>query len=84
MPHGGREGELYCQLAGHLAALLAVTDDLGLTAAGDRIAEQVARLRGAPPARHAGLTDAAPADLHRRAHALAGRALLVAASVRPA
>ncbi|MFD7746402.1 hypothetical protein ACFV2V_14900 [Streptomyces sp. NPDC059698] len=79
-PHRSREEELDIQLAGHLAALLAVTDELGLGAAGDRVAEQVARLRGAPPARHAGLTDAAPADLHRRAHTLAGRALLVAAS----
>ncbi|MFJ4963472.1 hypothetical protein ACIP6P_13650 [Streptomyces sp. NPDC088729] len=79
-PHRSREEELDIQLAGHLAALLAVTDELGLSAAGDRIAEQVARLRGAPPARHAGRTDAAPAALHRRAHALAGRALLVAAS----
>ncbi|ALU95881.1 MULTISPECIES: SCO4983 family protein [Streptomyces] len=79
-PHRSREEELDIQLAGHLAALLAVTDELGLGTAGDRIAEQVARLRGAPPARHAGLTAAAPADLHRRAHALAGRALLVAAS----
>ncbi|WGP12347.1 hypothetical protein [Streptomyces sp. SH5] len=79
-PHRSREEELDIQLAGHLAALLAVTDELGLSAAGDRIAEQVARLRGAPPARHAGLTAAAPANLHRRAHTLAGRALLVAAS----
>ncbi|WP_411082093.1 hypothetical protein [Streptomyces sp. cmx-18-6] len=79
-PHRSREEELDIQLAGHLAALLAVTDELGLGPAGDRIAEQVARLRGAPPARHAALTDAAPASLHRRAHALAGRALLVAAS----
>ncbi|MBK3619048.1 hypothetical protein JHN50_31145, partial [Streptomyces sp. MBT98] len=53
-PHRSREEELDIQLAGHLAALLAVTDELGLGTAGDRIAEQVARLRGAPPARHAG------------------------------
>ncbi|MEV8106857.1 hypothetical protein AB0Q97_31930, partial [Streptomyces sp. NPDC088135] len=33
-----------------------------------------------PPARHAGRTDAPAASLHRRAHALAGRALVVAAS----
>lgn len=79
-PRHTREEELDIQLAGHLAALLAVTDELGLGTAGDRIAGQVARLRGAPPARHAGLTDAPPADLHRRAHALAGRALVVAAS----
>ncbi|MGY4903608.1 SCO4983 family protein, partial [Streptomyces sp. 900116325] len=49
-PHRSREEELDIQLAGHLAALLAVTDELGLGEAGDRIAEQVARLRGAPPA----------------------------------
>lgn len=79
-PHRTREEELDIQLAGHLAALLAVTDELGLGEAGDRIAEQVARLRGAPPARHAGLSDASAATLHRRAHALAGRALVVAAS----
>ncbi|MFF0073461.1 hypothetical protein [Streptomyces sp. NPDC005494] len=79
-PHRSREDELDIQLAGHLAALLAVTDELGLTADGDRIAEQVARLRTAPPARHAGSSGASPAALHRRAHALAGRALVVAAS----
>ncbi|MGW1226895.1 SCO4983 family protein, partial [Streptomyces sp. NPDC002530] len=79
-PHRSREEELDIQLAGHLAALLAVTDELGLDTAGDRIAEQVARLRGAPPARHAGRSDAPAAALHRRAHALAGRALVVAAS----
>ncbi|MCD9902317.1 hypothetical protein LUR56_25180 [Streptomyces sp. MT29] len=78
-PHRSREEELDIQLAGHLAALLAVTDELGLGPAGDRIAEQVARLRGAPPARHAALTDAAPASLHRRRPRLAG-ALVVAAS----
>ncbi|MFD8823451.1 hypothetical protein ACFV1C_13960 [Streptomyces sp. NPDC059605] len=79
-PHRSREEELDIQLAGHLAALLAVTDELGLGEAGDRIAEQVARLRGAPPARHAGRTGASAPALHRRAHALAGRALVVAAS----
>ncbi|WP_392672245.1 hypothetical protein [Streptomyces sp. LN785] len=79
-PHRSREEELDIQLAGHLAALLAVTDELGLGEAGDRIAGEVTRLRGAAPARHAGPTDAAPLTLHRRAHALAGRALVVAAS----
>lgn len=79
-PHRTREEELDIQLAGHLSALLAVTDELGLDEAAERIADQVARLRGAPPARHAGLTGADPAALHRRAHALAGRALVVAAS----
>ncbi|MEV4919925.1 hypothetical protein AB0K47_24335 [Streptomyces tirandamycinicus] len=79
-PHRSREEELDIQLAGHLAALLAVTDELGLAAEAERIAEQVARLRGAPPARHAGLSGADPAALHHRALALAGRALVVAAS----
>ncbi|MGW2562470.1 SCO4983 family protein [Streptomyces sp. NPDC001514] len=79
-PHRSREEELDIQLAGHLAALLAVTDELGLAAEADRIAEQVSRLRGTPPARHAGLSGADPAALHHRALALAGRALVVAAS----
>ncbi|MFB6902420.1 SCO4983 family protein [Streptomyces hydrogenans] len=79
-PHRSREEELDIQLAGHLAALLAVTDELGDAEGGERIAHQVARLRGAPPARHAGLSGASPEALHRKAHALAGRALVVAAS----
>ncbi|EDY61861.2 conserved hypothetical protein, partial [Streptomyces pristinaespiralis ATCC 25486] len=62
-PHRSREEELDIQLAGHLAALLAVTDELGLEQAADAIAEQVSRLRGAPPARHAGLSGADRADL---------------------
>ncbi|MFF3453294.1 hypothetical protein ACFYXH_03005 [Streptomyces sp. NPDC002730] len=79
-PHRSREEELDIQLAGHLSALLAVTDELGLDTAAEHIASQISRLRGAPPARHAGLSGADPAALHRRAHALAGRALVVAAS----
>ncbi|MFE7512917.1 hypothetical protein ACFU8I_17120 [Streptomyces sp. NPDC057540] len=79
-PHRSREEELDIQLAGHLAALLAVTDELGDTEAGELIARQVARLRGAPPARHAGLSGSPARELHRKAHALAGRALVVAAS----
>jgi hypothetical protein len=88
-PHRSREEELDIQLAGHLAALLAVTDELRavtsseeLDTAAERLTVQVARLRGGhPPVR----MSAAPADddpmtLHRRAHALAGRALVVAAS----
>ncbi|MFI6687806.1 hypothetical protein [Streptomyces sp. NPDC050485] len=81
IPHRSREDELDIQLAGHLSALLAVTDELGLTEAGDAIARQVARLRGGlPPVRHAGLSRADADALHTRAHALAGRALVVAAS----
>lgn len=81
VPHRSREEELDIQLAGRLSALLAVTDELGLTEAGDAIARQVARLRGGlPPVRHAGLSGADTKALHTRAHALAGRALVVAAS----
>ncbi|MFE3586250.1 hypothetical protein ACFXOY_01870 [Streptomyces niveus] len=78
-PHRTREEELDIQLAGHLAALLAVTDDLGLGHEADRIAQQVTRLRGTPPPRTSAPAGS-PADLHRRALALAGRALVVAAS----
>lgn len=79
-PHRSREEELDIQLAGHLAALLAVTDELGLDEAAEAIAVQVARLRGAPPARHTARGGAGAEALHRRALALAGRALVVAAS----
>ncbi|WP_329035396.1 hypothetical protein OIE71_21810 [Streptomyces sp. NBC_01725] len=80
-PHRTREEELDIQLAGHLAALLAVTDDLGLDQAAELIARQVTRLRGTPPLRTAGATPDPPAAaLHRRALDLAGRALVVAAS----
>ncbi|MET7291971.1 hypothetical protein ABZS79_07470 [Streptomyces griseoloalbus] len=90
-PHRTREEELDIQLAGHLAALLAVTDDLRVVAptadldtAAERLAEQVARLRGGrTPARAAAPTTGREPDaaaLHGRAHALAGRALVVAAS----
>jgi hypothetical protein len=89
-PHRSREEELDIQLAGHLAALLAVTDELraltpaaGLDTAADRLAEQVTRLRGGrTPTRAAasGGRESHLTSLHRRAHALAGRALVVAAS----
>ncbi|MER6214878.1 hypothetical protein ABT213_12530 [Streptomyces sp. NPDC001674] len=83
-PPSSRGEALDTQLAGHLAALLAVTDELGLEdGAAARIAEQVARLRGSQPARIAypALPEGADtATLHRRAHDLAARALLVAAS----
>ncbi|MEU6803399.1 hypothetical protein [Streptomyces neyagawaensis] len=90
-PHRSREEELDIQLAGHLAALLATTDELralapaaDLDTAAERLSEQVARLRGGlPPVRSsapAGGHDRDAAGLHRRAHALAGRALVVAAS----
>ncbi|MET9897524.1 hypothetical protein [Streptomyces sp. NPDC006446] len=90
-PHRSREEELDIQLAGHLAALLAVTDEIralapsaDLDAGADRLTEQVTRLRGgtAPVRAPAAATPHASrlATLHRRAHALAGRALVVAAS----
>ncbi|MEV5724756.1 hypothetical protein ACFV83_17685 [Streptomyces pharetrae] len=89
-PHRSREEELDIQLAGHLAALLAVTDELralapsdDLDAAAARLADQVARLRGGQaPVRSVVSPVSEPhlAALHERAHALAGRALVVAAS----
>ncbi|EFL34539.1 conserved hypothetical protein [Streptomyces viridochromogenes DSM 40736] len=88
-PHRSREEELDIQLAGHLAALLAVTDELraaapsaDMDAAAERLAEQVARLRGGrtPVRVLGGRRERGAAALHRRAHALAGRALVVAAS----
>jgi hypothetical protein len=88
-PHRSREEELDIQLAGHLGALLAVTDELrglessaDLDAAAERLATEVARLRGGrPPVRtSSGLPEPRLVALHERAHALAGRALVVAAS----
>ncbi|MHB9853295.1 hypothetical protein ACSYGO_29195 [Streptomyces krungchingensis] len=90
-PHRSREEELDIQLAGHLAALLAVTDEIralapsaDLDAAAERLTAQVARLRGgATPVRAAvatALHEPHLVALHQRAHALAGRALVVAAS----
>ncbi|MEU0386038.1 hypothetical protein [Streptomyces chartreusis] len=90
-PHRSREEELDIQLAGHLAALLAVTDELRATenstdldAAAERLAEQVGRLRGGRTPVRAPMSgtrrERGVAALHRRAHALAGRALVVAAS----
>ncbi|WP_328861591.1 SCO4983 family protein [Streptomyces sp. NBC_00306] len=80
-PHRSREEELDIQLAGHLSALLAVTDELGIDDAAEQIASQITRLRGTPPVRHAGLRRGSDTPaLHRRAHDLAGRALVVAAS----
>jgi hypothetical protein len=90
-PHRSREEELDIQLAGHLAALLAVTDELrtqapsaDLDAAAERLADQVTRLRGGLPPVRASITAALHQPpvgaLHQRAHALAGRALVVAAS----
>jgi hypothetical protein len=91
IPHRSREEELDIQLAGHLAALLAVTDELrapapcaDLEQAAERLAAQVSRLRGGQAPARASAAPAAdrpdPQALHRRAHTLAGRALVVAAS----
>ncbi|MEV1024350.1 hypothetical protein [Streptomyces sp. NPDC050264] len=90
-PHRSREEELDIQLAGHLSALLALTDELRL-ASGDReldsaaaeLVTQITRLRGGhAPVRSAvaaSVHEPHVAALHQRAHALAGRALVVAAS----
>ncbi|MBO7941465.1 MULTISPECIES: hypothetical protein [Streptomyces] len=89
-PHRTREEELDIQLAGHLAALLAVTDELRAPAPSDdldnaaaRLAQQVGRLRGGRTPVRAVASDSPGTPvvaLHERAHSLAGRALLVAAS----
>ncbi|MCZ4512660.1 hypothetical protein O3Q52_31750, partial [Streptomyces sp. ActVer] len=93
-PHRSREEELDIQLAGHLAALLAVTDELRgiepsaeLDVAAERLTAQVARLRGGRPPVRASATGAGTTAgsaqitaFHGRALALAGRALVVAAS----
>ncbi|MER6156240.1 hypothetical protein ABT147_11925 [Streptomyces sp. NPDC001868] len=90
-PHRSREEELDIQLAGHLAALLAATDALRalapseeLDVAAKALAARVTVLRGGrPPVRSASASASGGDDvagLHRRAHALAGRALVVAAS----
>ncbi|MGW5852659.1 SCO4983 family protein [Streptomyces sp. NPDC055254] len=79
-PHSSRGEALDIQLAGHLGALLAVTDELGLTESAGEIAAQVARLRGAQPTRAPRGPVGDRAALHQRAHDLAARALLVAAS----
>ena len=89
-PHRTREEELDIQLAGHLAALLAVTDELrepapsaDLDNAAVRLAQQVSRLRGGrTPVRSVtpGGDQPRRTALHERAHSLAGRALVVAAS----
>ncbi|WP_328300512.1 hypothetical protein OG389_24040 [Streptomyces sp. NBC_00435] len=84
-PRSSRSEALDIQLGGHLAALLTVTDELGLDDAAAEIAAQVTRLRGSQPARAPhGRGDGHDAEdvasLHRRAHDLAARALLVAAS----
>ncbi|MDT0412261.1 MULTISPECIES: hypothetical protein [Streptomyces] len=91
-PRHSREEELDIQLAGHLAALLALTDALRALSPAEEVAElgeaggelsaHLRRLRGGSPVRAvAGAVHGTDlAALHRRAHALAGRALVVAAS----
>ncbi|MEU3554141.1 SCO4983 family protein [Streptomyces fragilis] len=95
VPRRSREAELEFQLAGHLGALLAVTDELralapcaGLDEAAEQLAQQVARLRGGSAPARAAFPGPSAQDghraqvtaLHRRAYDLAGRALVVAAS----
>ncbi|GAA0487537.1 MULTISPECIES: hypothetical protein [Streptomyces] len=89
-PHRSREEELDIRLAGHLTALLTTLDELraltpsgALDDAADRLAEQVARLRGGDfplRAQPSGGDRGRVPSLHRRAHMLAGNALVVANS----
>ena len=92
LPHRSRTEELDIRLAGHLTALLTVTDELralapasSLDDAADRLAAEVTRLgggrsplRAAPTPR--GADAARVAALNQRAHSLAGLALSVALS----
>lgn len=92
VPHRTREEELDIRLAGHLTALLTVTDELRaltpspvLDESAESLAQVSARLRGGreplradPTARDA--DEAHLAALHQRAHTLAGMALVVATS----
>ncbi|UGY93352.1 hypothetical protein [Streptomyces gobiensis] len=89
-PQRSREEELDIRLAGHLTALLTVTDELRaltpsveLDTAAHRLATQVARLRdGRAPLRADPTVRSGSAahieSLHQRAHTLAGNALVVA------
>ncbi|QLH23839.1 hypothetical protein [Streptomyces sp. Rer75] len=91
-PHRSREEELDIRLAGHLTALLTVTDELrvltpdpALDEAAERLVDQVTRLRdGRAPLRADPTTASADpahvAALHQRAHTLAGWALVIATS----
>jgi hypothetical protein len=93
VPRQSRAEHLRSQLAGHLAALLAVTDELraidgtqDLTDAAREIAERIAQLSpGTAPVRiwegtRPGDGPGRRAALHRQAHTLAGRVLVVAAA----
>ena len=89
-PHRSRSEELDIRLAGHLTALLTVTDELRaltpsaeLDVAAQSLVAQVVRLgdgrkplRAAPSPREA--EPARVATLHQRAHTLAGHAFVVA------
>ncbi|MEH6374084.1 hypothetical protein V7793_07010 [Streptomyces sp. KLMMK] len=89
--HRSREEELDIRLAGHLTALLTVTDELrALTPSGplddaaDRLTDGITRMSGTTPLRAApSAGHPVPARvnaLHQRAHQLAGQALVVATS----
>ncbi|NLU66670.1 hypothetical protein [Streptomyces sp. HNM0574] len=92
IPQRSRTEELDIRLGGHLTALLTVTDELRaltpdatLDDAAQRLAEHAARLDGGraplraePSARSAAREHLL--SLHRRAHRLAGNALVIATS----
>ncbi|MCH6162290.1 SCO4983 family protein [Streptomyces marispadix] len=87
-PHRTREEELDIRLAGHLTALLTVTDELRaltpaeeLDEAAEELAAQITRLRAEPlrAAPSTRVADPAHIDsLHHRAHTLAGHAVVIA------
>ncbi|GAA0335169.1 hypothetical protein [Streptomyces blastmyceticus] len=91
-PQRSREEELDIRLAGHLTALLTVTDELraltpspALDEAAQRLADRVTALNdGRSPLRATPTAPGATAPrvtaLHQRAHTLAGQALVVATS----
>jgi hypothetical protein len=84
-PRRSRDEELALQLAATFAALLTITDELGTDAElGTALADHVARLQGGrAPLRVTGGSADRPdqvAALHRRAHTLADRALVLAES----
>ncbi|MCT2592028.1 hypothetical protein LHJ74_19330 [Streptomyces sp. N2-109] len=90
VPRRSRDEELDIRLAGHLTALLTVTDELraltpdpAFDKAAQQLADQSARLgggraplRAVPSARDARASHLA--GLHQRAHTLAGMALVIA------
>ncbi|MFH8365909.1 hypothetical protein [Streptomyces sp. NPDC018031] len=92
-PHRSRREELEIRLAGHLTALLTVTDELralspdaALDDAAQHLSDQITRLRSGNRPLRAAPTSTGDhvasriAQLHQRAHTVAGNAMVVATS----